>query len=102
MWLSFLCRRGFFDLRIATRVDQIGSKDRHGHFHAVCTFSIPAYFPDRFLINLLLQFDHACDQSLRSWRTARDINVNGQEFVNSCDNVVSLLEWTAARGAGAH
>src|SRR5215216_763580 len=102
MTLSFLCRSALFDFRIAARVNQIGAKDRHGHFHAVCTFPIPTHFPDGFFVNLLLQFDESRDEGLRSWRAARDIDIHGQELVNARDDVVSFFEWSSTRRACAH
>ncbi len=52
MRLSFLRSSGFFgrggrlDLRIAARVDQIGSQDGNGDFHGVGSLAVPANFAD--------------------------------------------------------
>src|SRR5574341_519858 len=102
MDLSFLRRGGYFDFGIAARVNEIGAKDRDRYFHAIWTLSIPAHFPDRFFVDLLLQFDHARDESLGGWRAAGNVNVHRQELVNARDHVISLFEWAAAGRARAH
>src|SRR5512147_2116449 len=81
MRLSFL-PSDLFDLCIAARVDQIGSQDRDRHLDSVGSLAVPAYFPERFLVDLFLQFDHACDQGLRGGRAAGYIHIDRQELVD--------------------
>ncbi len=88
---------------IAAHIDQVRSEDGHRHIIAVLLFLVvPADCLDGFLVDLLLQFDHACDQSLRGGRAAGDVHINGQKFINARDHVITFLERSAARSAGAH
>src|SRR3989442_7416131 len=58
---------------------------------------------ERFLLDLILQFEEALDQRLGSGRAARHVDIDGDHLVNAFKNrVVMVGERPAARRAGAH
>src|SRR3972149_271871 len=93
---SLLLCRGSFDLGKTAGVHQIRSKNGHGHIVGVRFFTIvPAVLPQVLLVDLFLKFNETGDQRLRGWRTTGDVNVDRNEFVDACYDVVSLLEGSA-------
>ena len=52
--------------------------------------------------HLALQLHQSVEHRLGTGRAARDVDVDGQDFVDALDHVVGLLEGSAADGAAPH
>src|SRR5258706_3267262 len=102
--LTLLCYRCRFNFVITALVHQIRSKNGNGHVVGIrlVILVVPAVGLHGLLINFFLQLDEACNESLRCGRTAGDVNVNGQKFINARNYVIALFERSAARSTRAH